>query len=55
MPHKPIPMGLATRSLEKYSVRRYGAPWYLHRLALRTAELLGKPIEETKIIIATSA
>ncbi len=39
---------------DKYSARKYGFHGTSHRyVSERAAELLGKPIEETKIITAT--
>ena len=51
MPAKAYTYGIDYKVAEKYSVRRYGAHGTSHKfVAQRTAELLGKPIEETKII-----
>ncbi|MEE0775758.1 MAG: acetate kinase [Bacillota bacterium] len=51
MPAKAYTYGIDHKVAEKYSVRRYGAHGTSHKfVAQKTAELLGKPIEETKII-----
>ena len=52
MPEKAYIYGLPYEYYEKYKVRRYGFHGTSHSfVSKRTAELLGKPIEDTKIVV----
>ena len=52
MPEKAYFYGLPYEYYEKYKVRRYGFHGTSHSfVSKRTAELLGKPIEDTKIVV----
>jgi acetate kinase len=52
MPKKAYLYGLPYEYYEKYGVRRYGFHGTSHKfVALRTAEILGKNIEDLKIIV----
>ena len=51
MPKKAYMYGVPYEMYEKYSIRRYGAHGTSHRyVSARCAELMGKPIEELKLI-----
>lgn len=52
MPEKAYLYGIPYKYYEKYGVRRYGFHGTSHKfVALRTAEILGKNIEDLKIIV----
>ncbi len=52
MPEKAYMYGLPYEYYEKYKVRRYGFHGTSHSfVSKRTAEILGKPIEDTKIVV----
>ncbi|MDO4556821.1 MAG: acetate kinase [Lachnospiraceae bacterium] len=52
MPEKAYLYGIPYEYYEKYGVRRYGFHGTSHQfVAQRTAEILGKPIEDLKIIV----
>ena len=52
MPEKAYIYGVPYEYYEKYKVRRYGFHGTSHSfVSKRTAELLGKPIEDTKIVV----
>ena len=51
MPPQAYMYGISWDMYEKYHIRRYGAHGTSHRFVAReTAKLLGKPVEETKIV-----
>ncbi|WP_105618090.1 acetate kinase [Vallitalea okinawensis] len=52
MPQKAYLYGLPFEYYNKYGVRRYGFHGTSHRyVSARTAEILGKPVEELKIVV----
>ena len=52
MPEKAYMYGLPYEMCEKYQIRKYGAHGTSHHyVAMKTAEMLGKNIEDTKIIV----
>lgn len=52
MPEKAYMYGLPYEMYEKYQIRKYGAHGTSHHyVAIKTAEMLGKNIEDTKIIV----
>ena len=52
MPQRAYMYGLPYEMCEKYQIRKYGAHGTSHHyVAMKTAEMLGKKIEDTKIIV----